>query len=282
MAVLLIILAIVVFIIFVTGVRIVDQFERGIVLRFGKYNSTKPPGFRFILPFGIDRMFKVDMRLATVDIPRQEVITKDNVTINVDAVVYFKVKDVVRAVLEVQNFRLATAQYAQAALRDVVGKVELDVLLSERDRISNEIKQIVDLATEPWGIDVPDVNIQNVELPNDMKRVIAKQAEAEREKRSVITKASGELQASQNLADAARTLAETPGALHLRTLTTLNDLSSDQSNTVIFAIPLEVLRAFERVADAGMGGNAVVDAVSKAVHHKRSTRNTPSARSSSD
>ncbi len=260
-----IILFIIIFIVFVTGVRIVNQYEQGVVLRFGRYNSTKSPGFRFILPFGIDRMFKVDMRLATVDIPRQEVITKDNVTINVDAVVYFRVADSNRAILDVQNFRLATAQYAQASLRDVVGKVELDTLLSQRDTISNEIKTIVDKATEPWGIDVPDVNIQNVELPNDMKRVIGKQAEAERERRSVITKAQGELEASQNLADAATKLAGTPGALHLRTLTTLNDLSSDQSNTVIFAIPLEVLRAFEGMNGGSMG---VAKAVSKSVKHR--------------
>lgn len=245
------------FILFVTGVRIVDQYEQGLVLRFGRYKYTKSAGFRFIMPLGIDRMIKVDMRLATIDIPRQEVITKDNVTINVDAVVYFRVSDSVKAVLDVQNFRLATAQYAQASLRDVVGKVELDTLLSQRDQISEEIKLIVDKATEPWGIDVPDVNIQNMELPDDMKRVIAKQAEAEREKRSVIVKAQGELQASQNLADAARTLAATPGALHLRTLTTLNDLSSDQSNTVIFAIPLEILRAFEGVAGSGEAAKMV-------------------------
>lgn len=234
----------------VVGLRIVDQYEKGIILTFGKYTSTKSPGLRWIFP-GVQRMIKIDLRIATVDIPRQEVITKDNVTINVDAVVYFKVAHIEKAYLEVQNFRLATAQYAQAALRDVVGKVELDTLLSERDRISQEIKTIVDEATEPWGIDVPDVNIQNVELPNDMKRVIGKQAEAEREKRSVIVKAQGELQASQNLADAAKKLAETPGALHLRTLTTLNDLSSDQSNTVIFAVPLEILRAFESFSSSG-------------------------------
>ena len=191
------------------------------------------------------------MRLTTVDVPRQEVITKDNVTVSVDAVVYFRVKSAETAILDVQNYRLATSQYAQASLRDVVGKVELDTLLSERDQISSEIRTIVDSATEPWGIDVPDVNIQNVELPQDMKRVIGKQAEAEREKRSVIVKAQGELQASQNLADAAKTLSSTPGALHLRTLTTLNDLGADQSNTVIFAIPLEILRAFEN-----MGGNS--------------------------
>jgi len=228
----------------VSGLRIVDQYEQGIILTFGKYTSTKAPGLRWIFP-GIQRMIKIDLRLATVDIPRQEVITKDNVTVNVDAVVYFKVANIEKAYLEVQDFRLATVQYAQAALRDVVGKVEFDTLLSERDRISQEIKTIVDVATEPWGVDVPDVNIQNVEVPDNMKRVMGKQAEAEREKRSVIVKAQGELQASQNLADAAKKLAETPGALHLRTLTTLNDLSSDQSNTVIFAVPLEILRAFE-------------------------------------
>lgn len=246
----------------VGGLRVVDQYERAVILTLGKFTSLRGPGLTWIFP-GVQRMIKVDIRLATVDIPRQEVITKDNVTINVDAVVYFKVKQVEKATLEVQNFRLATAQYAQAALRDVVGKVELDTLLSERDRISQEIKIIVDAATEPWGIDVPDVNIQNVELPNDMKRVIAKQAEAEREKRSVITKAEGEKQASQNLADAAKTLATTPGALHLRTLTTLNDLSSDQSNTVIFAIPLEVLRAFEKVGDTGTLTNVVQKAINR-------------------
>lgn len=234
--------------ILITGIRIVKQYERGVILTLGKYTGTRKPGLNIIIPV-IQQMEKVDMRLATVDIPRQEVITKDNVTVSVDAVVYFRVTSAEKAILDVQNFRLATAQYAQAALRDVVGKVELDTLLSERDQISSEIRTIVDAATEPWGIDVPDVNIQNVELPNDMKRVIGKQAEAEREKRSVIVKAQGELQASQNLADAAKKLSSIPGALHLRTLSTLNDLSSDQSNTVIFAIPLEVLRAFESIGD---------------------------------
>jgi regulator of protease activity HflC (stomatin/prohibitin superfamily) len=234
---------------FISGLRVVNQYEKGVVLRFGKYITTKGPGLKFIMPYGIDRMIKVDMRIATVDVPRQEVITKDNVTIYVDAVVYFRVKNTEKAILDVQNFRLATAQYAQAALRDVVGQEDLDTLLSERQRISDTIKVIVDKATEPWGIDVIEVKMQKMELPEDMKRVIAKQAEAEREKRSVITKARGEFEAAQNLADAAKKLASTPGALHLRTLTTLNDLSSDQSNTVIFAVPLEILRAFEAVGD---------------------------------
>jgi len=230
-----------------SGLKIITEYQEAVVLTLGKYSGIRKPGLRLVIPV-FQRMFRVDLRLATVDVPRQEVITKDNVTINVDAVVYFRVSDVKKAILEVQDFRRATAQYAQAALRDVVGQVDLDALLSERQRVSVQIKEIVDAATEPWGIDVPDVKIQNAELPQDMKRVIAKQAEAEREKRSVIVKATGELEASQNLADAAKKLAETPGALHLRTLTTLNDLSSDQSNTVIFAVPLEILRAFEKIA----------------------------------
>lgn len=246
----------------IIGLRVIDQYEKALVLTLGKFTSIRKPGLNWIFP-GVQRLIKVDLRIATVDIPKQEVITKDNVTINVDAVVYFKVASAEKAILEVQNYRRATAQYAQAALRDVVGKVELDTLLSERDRISSEIKTIVDAATEPWGIDVPDVNIQNVELPTDMKRVIAKQAEAEREKRSVITKAEGEKQASQNLADAADKLSASPGALHLRTLTTLNDLSSDQSNTVIFAVPLEVLRAFE-----GAGGKTLKNIVKKVSDQK--------------
>ncbi len=241
-------LVIAVIAIVIIGLRVIDQYEEALVLTLGKFTSIRKPGLNWIFP-GVQRMIKVDLRLATVDIPKQEVITKDNVTINVDAVVYFRVSSTEKAILEVQNFRLATVQYATAAVRDVIGKVELDTLLSKRDRISEDIKNIVDEITEPWGIDVPTVNIQTVELPSDMKRVIAKQAEAEREKRSVIVKAEGELKASQNLADAADKLSSSPGALHLRTLTTLNDLSSDQSNTVIFAIPLEVLRAFEGAGD---------------------------------
>lgn len=257
------VLVFVIIVVLIMGIRIVNQYERGVILTLGRYTGTRSPGLNIIIPV-IQTMSKVDMRLTTVDVPRQEVITKDNVTVSIDAVVYFKVKNADVAILEVQNFRLATSQYAQASLRDVVGKVELDTLLSERDKISSEIRTIVDAATEPWGIDVPDVNIQNVELPQDMKRVIGKQAEAEREKRSVIVKAQGELQASQNLADAAKKLSSTPGALHLRTLTTLNDLSSDQSNTVIFAIPLEVLRAFERTGSA----EGLTQAIAKAIPKK--------------
>ncbi len=258
----------------IAGLRIIDQYEKGIILTLGKFTGMRSPGLNWIFP-GIQRMIKVDLRLATIDIPSQEVITKDNVTIKVDAVVYFKVVIPEKAILDVQNFRVATAQFAQAALRDIIGQEDLDTLLSDRSRISVQIKLIVDEATEPWGIDVETVNIQNVELPQDMKRVMSKQAEAEREKRSVITKASGELEASSDLAEAARKLGATPGALHLRTLTTLNDLSSDQSNTVIFAIPLEVLRAFESVGDASKAAEAIGKITKKATAAR--TRPTPRA-----
>jgi len=275
MAGLIFFLGILIFILVVSGLRIVQQYEKALVMTLGKYTGQKSPGLNLIIPFGIQKLVKLDMRIITIDVPKQEVITKDNVTINIDAVVFIQVRHAEKAYLEVQNYRLATAQFAQSALRDVVGQVELDTLLSQRERVSGEIKQIVDKATEPWGIDVPDIKIQNVELPQDMKRVIAKQAEAEREKRAVITKALGELESSENLATAAKRLAAAPGALHLRTLTTLNDLSSDQSNTVIFAIPLEVLRAFEGMADSSSFASMANSVISK---HKPTTPKPPAAK----
>lgn len=235
-------------ILLIIGLRVIDQYEVGLVLTLGKYTGTRKPGLNWIL-LGVQRMIKVDLRIATFDIPRQEVITKDNVTINIDAVVYFKVVNPEKAILDIQNYASSTILYAQAAMRDVVGNADLDTLLSQRDQISSQIEKIVDVETDKWGIDIQSVNIQNVELPSDMKRTIAKQAEAEREKRAVITKAEGELQASNNLQKAAEVLSSSPGALHLRTLSTLNDLSSDQSNTVVFAVPLEILRAFEAISD---------------------------------
>jgi regulator of protease activity HflC (stomatin/prohibitin superfamily) len=190
-------------------------------------------------------MTKVDIRVKAVDVPNQEAITKDNISVGINAVIYYRVDDVSKAVLEVEDYFYAISQLAQTTMRNIVGSVDLDTLLSERDNVSNQIKTIVDKLTDPWGIKVDNVDLKDVSLPEDMKRVIAKQAEAEREKRAVITKAEGEVIASTNLAKAAKTLSASSGALHLRTLSTLNDLSSDQSNTVIFAIPLEVLRAFE-------------------------------------
>ena len=202
------------------------------------------PGWNLILPI-IDSFKKVDVRTKAVDVPEQEAITKDNVSIKINAVLYYKVFDASKAVLAVENFNYAVSQLAQTTMRNAVGSVSLDELLSERDKISSEICKIVDEATDPWGIKVENVELKDISLPEEMKRVIARVAEAEREKLAVITKAHGEVEASENLKKAAENLSQAPGALHLRTLETLNDLSSDQSNTVIFALPIEVLKAVE-------------------------------------
>lgn len=238
------VLAGIVLFIILISIRQVNQYERGVKFRLGKFVGIKDPGWRLIFPI-FESMRKVDIRVKAVDVPNQEAITKDNISVGINAVIYYKVDDVSKAVLEVENYYYAISQLAQTTMRNIVGSVDLDTLLSERDNVSNQIKTIVDQLTDPWGIKVQNVDLKDVALPEDMKRVIAKQAEAEREKRAVITKAEGEVIASTNLAKAAKTLSESDGALHLRTLNTLNDLSSDQSNTVIFAIPLEVLRAFE-------------------------------------
>ena len=204
------------------------------------------PGVNFLIPL-VQSFKKVDIRIKTIDVPKQEVMTRDNVPVNINAVIYFRVKDPAKAVLDIQDYIFATAQLAQTSLRDIVGSSTLDTVLTKRDEIGTKIKAIVDDETDAWGIDIDSIRMQDVELPQDMKRVMAKQAEAEREKRAVIIKAEGEVIASTNLAKAAKTLSASNGAMHLRTLNTLNDLSSDQSNTVVFAIPLEVLRAFEQM-----------------------------------
>ncbi len=238
------VLIIVLLFILLMFIRIIMQYERGVKFTLGKFTSIMNPGVNLLIPF-IQSYRKVDIRIKTVDIPKQEVMTRDNVPVKINAVVYFKIEDPVKAVLDIQDYIYATAQYAQTALRDIIGAVTLDAVLTKREEIATEIKQLVDRETDPWGIDVTAIKLQDVELPADMKRVMAKQAEAEREKRAVIIKAEGEVVAANNIAKAAKTLAGSPGALHLRTLNTLNDLSSDQSNTVIFTIPLEVLRAVE-------------------------------------
>ncbi|MCR4335072.1 MAG: slipin family protein [archaeon] len=225
-------------------VRIVIQYERGVKFTLGKYSGIMNPGVNIIIPI-FQTYRKVDIRIKTIDVPKQEVMTRDNVPVNINAVIYFKVKDPAKAVLDIQDYMFATAQLAQTALRDIVGASNLDTVLTKRDEIGAQIKQLVDIETDAWGIDITNIKMQDVELPQDMKRVMAKQAEAEREKRAVIIKAEGEVIASTNLAKAAKTLSASNGAMHLRTLNTLNDLSSDQSNTVIFAIPLEILKAFE-------------------------------------
>lgn len=232
-------LVIAVIVVILSGIKIINQYERGVILTLGKYSGIRQPGLRVVIPV-IQQMTKVDVRSTPVDVPRQEVITKDNVTINVDAVVYFRVLDAARAVLETNNYTYATAQFAQAALRDVVGNVELDSLLSQREQVSQEIKQIVDAETDKWGIDVENVKIQNIELPQDMKRAMAKQAEAERERRAVIITAGGEKAAAQEVAEAAEILSKIPGGLNIRMLQTLEKISVEPSQKTVIVLPAEM------------------------------------------
>jgi len=210
----------------------------------GKYIGLMKPGWRLVFPI-VQSYQKVDLRVKAVDVPNQEAITKDNISVSVNAVIYYKVAEANKAILEVENFYYAISQLAQTTMRNVVGQVDLDELLSQRDRVSENIRKIIDDATDPWGIKVLNVELKDIVLPEEMKRVIGKQAEAEREKRAMIIKAEGEVIAANNMTKAARTLSEAKGALHLRTLQSINDISSDQSNTIVFAVPLEVLRAFE-------------------------------------
>ena len=237
------IIGVIVFVIFIS-MRIVKEYERGIKFTLGRFSSVMKPGLRLVVPI-IQTWQRVDIRVKAVDVPDQECITKDNITVGINAVIYYKVAEAKKAVIEVEHFQWAVSQIAQTTMRNIVGEVELDELLSERDQVSKRIQEIVDKATDPWGIKVDNVDLKDITLPQEMKRVIGKQAEAEREKRAVIIKAEGEVMAANNMAKAATTLSRADGALHLRTLQTLNDLSSDQSNTIIFAIPVEVLRAVE-------------------------------------
>lgn len=230
------------------GLRVVNQYERGIVLTFGRYTSNRKPGLTWIFN-GVQRMIKADLRITTVDIPRQEVITKDNVTVGINAVVYFRIADAEKAILEIKDFYKATALYAQATLRDTIGGIELDSLLTEREQIAKQIRGIVDIATDPWGIDVTSIKIQDIELPADMKRAMAKQAETERERRAVVIKAAGELQAAENLSKAANILSSAPGGLSLRTLGTIDKLQPDPSKMIIFALPIEVLEGLKSLAN---------------------------------
>lgn len=229
-----------------SGIRIVKQYEKGLVFTLGKFTSLRSPGLNLIIPI-IQSMSKVDTRSTPVDVPKQEVITKDNVTVGVDAVVYFRVIDPARAILETTNYTYATAQFAQAALRDVVGNVELDELLSKRDDISLQIKQIVDAETDKWGIDVENVKMQNIELPQDMKRAMAKQAEAERERRAVIINAEGEKEASQQVAEAAQMLSKTAGGITIRTLQTLEKIAAEPSQKTVFVIPSDITDAVKKL-----------------------------------
>ena len=230
------------------SIKQINEYERGIKFTLGKFSSIMNPGWNLVFPI-FQSYKKVDIRTKAVDVPEQEAITKDNVSIRINAVLYYKIFDASKAIIAVENFNYAVSQLAQTTMRNIVGSVSLDELLSQRDKISSEICKIVDEATDPWGIKVENVELKDVALPEEMKRVIAKVAEAEREKQAVITKAEGEVEASQNLAKAAETMSKVDGALHLRTLSTINDVSSDQSNTVIFCLPLEVLDAMKRNSD---------------------------------
>ena len=237
-------LAVIFLFVIIGSIKQINQYERGILFTKGKYSRVMNPGWNLVFPI-FQSYKKVDIRTKAVDVPAQDAITKDNVSIKINAVIYYKIFDAGKAVCEVENFYYAVGQLAQTTMRNIVGSITLDELLTEREKVSTEICKVIDLATDPWGIKVENVELKDVSLPEEMQRVLAKGAEAEREKIAVITKAEGEVQASENLAKAAELLGSTPGALHLRTLATLNDISSDQSNTIIFAVPIEILRALE-------------------------------------
>src|SRR5829696_8411322 len=224
-------------------IRILKEYERGVVFRLGRLISVRGPGLILLIPV-IDKMVKVSLRTVVMDVPPQDVITQDNVSIKVNAVVYFRVLQPQKAIVEVENYLVATSQFSQTTLRSVLGQSELDDLLSQRDKINQKLQQIIDAHTEPWGIKVSNVEVKQIDLPQEMQRAMAKQAEAERERRSKVIAAEGEFQASQRLADAAQILSEQPSALTLRYLQTLRELSGQNNSTTIFPIPIDLLRPF--------------------------------------
>jgi len=226
--------------------KVVKQYEKGVVFTLGRYTGLKGPGLVFIVPI-IQKMIKIDLRTRVVDVPYQEAITRDNIATKINAVVYYRVVEPERAVLEVEDYHLAVSQIAQTTMRNIVGEVDLDELLANREKIANRIEKIVDRATDPWGIKIEVVDLKDIQIPDNMKRVLAKKAEAEREKRAVIIKSEGDVIAAKNLAKAAKTLTSSPGALHLRTLQTLNDISSDPNSKIVFAVPVEIFENFMKV-----------------------------------
>ncbi|MFP4641969.1 MAG: slipin family protein [Dehalococcoidia bacterium] len=238
-----VIVAIVVLIVITAAVKIVQQYELGVVFRLGRFAGTKKPGIRLIIPF-IDRMNKIDVRVITVDVPSQEVITKDNVTASVNAVVFLRVMNAERAVIEVFDFRKTTFQMAQTTLRSVLGQHDLDELLSERDKLNERIRSIIDEATDPWGVKVTAVEIKDVILADNLKRSMAAQAEAERARRGKVIHADGEYQAARRLVDAAEMMSQQPAALQLRYLQTLTDISEEKASTVVFPLPVDLLTPF--------------------------------------
>ena len=242
MIVIIIVVVIVLFILM--GIKIIFEYERGIKFTLGRFSTTMTPGLNVVIPI-FQTYEKVDIRVKTVDVPKQDCITKDNVSVNVDAVAYYYVFDIKKAILDVEDFYYAISQLSQTTMRDVVGEVTLDELLANRDAISDKIRTIIDKASDPWGLKVERVELKHIELPEDMKRIMAREAEAEREKRGIIIKAQGEVEASQNLAKAASVLAKYPGAMQLRTLQTINDIASDPSQKFIF-VPAELGSFFKK------------------------------------
>ncbi len=228
---------------FVMGLRIINEYEQGVVLRLGRYVGMRTAGLQWIIPF-VDRMIIIDMRVTAEQVPPQDVITRDNVSVKVNAVIYFRVLQADKAFLQVTDFLFATSQFAQTTLRSVLGQVELDDLLSQRDKINRQLQEIIDRHTEPWGVKVTAVEVKQVDLPEEMRRAMAKQAEAERERRSKIIAAEGELQASEKLSQAATVLATAPGALQLRYMQTLVEISAEKNSTIIFPLPIELVRPF--------------------------------------
>jgi regulator of protease activity HflC (stomatin/prohibitin superfamily) len=233
-----------------SGVRILREYERGVIFRLGRLIAQKGPGLIFLIPI-VDRMVRIDLRTVTLTVPPQEVITKDNVTVRVTAVAYFRVIDSNKAVTEVENFLLATSQIGQTTLRSVLGKAELDALLSERERLNTELQQIIDEQTEPWGVKVSTVEVKDVELPADMQRAIARQAEAERERRAKIISADGEFQAAEKLSQAANIISQNPATLQLRYLQTLLDIGVNQNSTIVFPLPLDMVKPFLGPSEGG-------------------------------
>jgi len=246
MASLIPLISIVIFILLVSTKQI-DQYEKGLKFSFGKFTKIMEPGWRIVFPI-FQSYKKVDIRTKAVDVPDQEGITKDNISVRINAVIYYKVANAEKAILAVEDFYYAISQLAQTTMRNVVGQVELDQLLSSREEISKKIRETVDKQSDSWGVEVESVELKDITLPENMKRIIGAQAEAEREKRAVIIKSEGELGAASNMSKAAEILSSTQGALHLRTLQTLNEISGDPSSKVVIALPLEILRAFETIA----------------------------------
>ena len=235
------------------SVRILREYERGVIFRLGRLIALKGPGLRFLIPI-VDQMVRVDLRTVTLNVPPQEVITKDNVTVRVNAVAYFRVIDPDKAITEVENYLVATSQIAQTTLRSVLGKAELDALLAERERLNSELQTIIDEQTEPWGIKVSTVEVKDVELPQDMQRAIALQAQAERERRAKIIGSEGEFQAAQKLSDAADIISQNPATLQLRYLQTLLQIGVNQNSTIVFPLPIELMNAFTKWTGGGQDG----------------------------